>query len=159
MSGERDALRYFLTAQRRSVLAIVEGAAERDLRRPVVPSGWTPLGMIHHLAHTERYWFAQVITGAADPPGDRSEAGPFTTRSSVEDVLTFYRRQVTLSDDILASTPLGSCPAGAVLPDMAEEIHTARDVVLHMVEETARHAGHLDIARELLDGRTALGPR
>jgi hypothetical protein len=42
---------------------------------------------------------------------------------------------------------------------MADEIRTVRDVVLHMIEETARHAGHLDIARELLDGRTGLGPR
>jgi hypothetical protein len=42
---------------------------------------------------------------------------------------------------------------------MAHEIHTVRDVVLHMIEEVARHAGHLDIARELLDGRTGLGPR
>jgi hypothetical protein len=42
---------------------------------------------------------------------------------------------------------------------MADEIHTVRDVVLHLVEETARHAGHLDIARELLDGTTRLGPR
>ncbi len=163
MTGERDALHHFLGAQRRSVLAIVDGLDERDLRRPVVPSGWTPLGMVEHLAHAESYWFAEVITGAADPPGyrsaDENAAGPFTTRSPVEDVLTFYRRQMVLSDRILASTPLDSCPAGAVLPDLAKEIHTARDVVLHMIEETARHAGHLDIARELLDGKTALGPR
>jgi hypothetical protein len=42
---------------------------------------------------------------------------------------------------------------------MAEEIHSVRGVVLHIIEETARHAGHLDIARELIDGRTGLGPR
>jgi hypothetical protein len=42
---------------------------------------------------------------------------------------------------------------------MADEIYTARDVVLHMIEETARHAGHLDLSRELIDGRTGLGPR
>ncbi len=163
MSGERDALRHFIDAQRGSVLAIVDGLDERDLRRPMIPSGWTPLGMIEHLAYAESYWFAQVISGGADLPGNRAadeaETGPFTTRSPAAEVLTFYRRQVILSNEILASTSLDSRPAGAVLPDLAEEIHTARDVVLHMIEETARHAGHLDIARELLDGKTALGPR
>jgi Protein of unknown function (DUF664) len=163
VNGERDALRCFLDAQRRSVLAIVDGLDERDLRRPVVPSGWTPLGMVEHLAHAERFWFTQVIAGVAGPPrgrpADEAVAGPFATRCSVEEVLAFYRRQTVRSDGILASTSLDSLPAGAVPPDMANEIHTVRDVILHMVEEVARHAGHLDIARELLDGTTALGSR
>ena len=63
------------------------------------------------------------------------------------------------SDEILAGSQLGSQPAGRVPPDMADEIHTVRDVVLYMVEEVARHAGHLDITREILDGQTGLGPR
>ena len=74
-------------------------------------------------------------------------------------MLAFYRRQTVHSDGILASTSLDFHPAGAIPPDMANEIHTVRDVILHMVEEVARHAGHLDIARELPDGTTALGPR
>lgn len=161
--GERDALRHFLDAQRRSVLAIVAGLDERDLRRSVVPSGWTPLGMIEHLADAERFWFTRVIAGVADPPGGRSadeaEAGPFAGRRPVDETLASYHRQTAHSDKVLANTLLDSCPAGGVPPDMADEIHTARDVILHMIEEVARHAGHLDIARELLDGATALGPR
>ena len=162
---ERDALTAFLQAQRRSVLAIVEGLAERDMRRPVVHSGWTPLGMIEHLGHAEHFWFKQVVTGTADPLGEppraeaRADHGPFVTSRPVHDVLAFYREQVVRSDEILAATPLDSRPAGRIPPDMAAEIHTVRDVVLHMVEEVARHAGHLDIARELLDGETGLGPR
>jgi hypothetical protein len=74
-------------------------------------------------------------------------------------VLTVYRRQTVHSNEMLDGTSLDSRPAGDVPPDMADEIHTVRDVILHMVEEVARHAGHLDIARELLDGTTALGPR
>src|SRR5206468_3682447 len=155
----------FLQAQRRSVLAIVEGLDEYDMRRSAVLSGWTPLGMIEHLGHAERFWFTQVMTRTVDPLGDwpRAEAeaddGPFATSRPVHEVRAFYREQVARSDDILARTPLDSRPAGHVPPDMAEEIHTVRDVVLHMIEEVARHAGHLDIARELIDGETGLGPR
>jgi hypothetical protein len=121
--------------------------------------------MIEHLGYAERFWFKQVITGTADPLGDWSRAeaeaddGPFTTSRPAHEVLAFYREQVVRSDEILAGTPLDFRPAGHVPPDMADEIHTVRDVILHMIEEIARHAGHLDIARELLDGETGLGPR
>jgi len=162
---ERTALGTFLRAQRRSVFAIVEGLEDRDLRRPAAPSGWTLLGMIEHLAQAERFWFQQVITGAADPLSDRDTAEPeaddrpFATSLPVQDVLAFYREQTARSDKILANTPLDSCPAGHIPADMTGEIHTVRDIALHMMEEIARHAGHLDIARELLDGQTGLGPR
>lgn len=165
MHDERAALRAFLQAQRRSVLAIVDGLAEHDMHQPVVPSGWTPVGMIEHLGHAERFWFQQVVAGMADSPGDSAgvnagnDDGPFATSRQVDEVLTFYREQVAHSDEILAGTPLGGLPAGHIPPDMIDEVHTVRDVILHMVEEIARHAGHLDVARELLDGQTGLGPR
>ena len=160
---ERDALTAFLRAQRRCVLAIVEGLDEPAMRRPVVLSGWTALGMIEHLAQAERFWFAQVIAGTIDPPGDlpaaEADHGPFDTMQALPEVLTSYRRQTMRSDCILAGTPLDASPIGHIPPEMADEIHTVRDVVLHMIEEVARHAGHLDIARELLDGKTGFGPR
>lgn len=64
------------------------------------------------------------------------------------------------SDAVLAATPLSAPPRGRhpVLPG-EDEVTDLRWIVLHMIEETARHAGHLDIVRELLDGRTGLGPR
>jgi hypothetical protein len=163
--AERAALTAFLQAQRRSVLAIVEGLGDDSVREVVVPSGWTPLGMIEHLAHAERFWFQQVLTGRADPlpwppPGnDDDEGGPFVTGHQREEVLAFYRKQCGVSDEVLSRTALTASPSGDVLPDLADEIHDARDIILHMIEETARHAGHLDLARELIDGRTGLGPR
>ncbi len=122
--------------------------------------------MIEHLAHAERLWFQQVLTGRADPlpwpPGeDDSQGGPFVTAHPAQEVLDFYRRQCAASDEALARTALTAAPAGQVpsgLP-VTDDIRTARDIVLHMIEETARHAGHLDLARELTDGRTGLGPR
>ena len=100
--AEKQALVAFLDAQRAIVLAIVAGWAEDSLRTPVLPSGWTPLGLVKHLGFAERHWFQRVAAGSA---GD------------------------------------------------------LRRVILHMIEETARHAGHLDIARELTDNHTGLGQR
>lgn len=170
----------FLDAQRRSVLAIVEGLSDDELRKPVVPSGWTPLGLIEHLAGAEYYWFQIVAAGAggAPPEADKAveevaeeydpgEAGPFTSAESKEAVLALYRGQNEQANALLASTPLstpprGPIPAGqrdSVDPSLAAAVFDLRGIVLHMIEETARHAGHLDIARELLDGKTGLGPR
>jgi Protein of unknown function (DUF664) len=77
----------------------------------------------------------------------------------VTDVVAFYRDQGARTDTIVAGLGLDERPPGVRRTDLPTEVHDVRDVVLHLVEETARHAGHLDIARELLDGRTGLGPR
>src|ERR1022692_3800917 len=63
--AERTARTALLQAQRRSVLAIIDGLDEKGVREVAVPSGWTPLGMIEHLAHAGRFWFQQVRTGRA----------------------------------------------------------------------------------------------
>jgi hypothetical protein len=76
------------------------------------------------------------------------------------EVVAYYREQCQRSDAVLALTPLSAPPRGSHGdPDMAEEPLSVRWVVLHMIEETACHAGHLDITRELLDGRINLGLR
>jgi hypothetical protein len=164
--GERAALTAYLQAQRCSVLAIVDGLAERDMRRPVVPTGWTPLGMIEHLAGAERFWFQRVVAGISDAhrgaspeTGTETDNGPFATGRDVSEVITFYREQAARSSEILADAALDARPSGPIPADLTDQIRTVRDVALHLVEETARHAGHLDVARELLDGRTGLGPR
>jgi hypothetical protein len=72
------------------------------------------------------------------------------------EIIGFYRDQCASSDAVLAATPLSALPLGK---HGKYEPPDVRWVVLHMIEETARHAGHLDIARELLDGRTRLGSR
>src|SRR5215207_9999419 len=67
-TAEVAALMHYLAAQRESVLAIVYGLDEADLRRSVVPSGWTPLGLIEHLGWAEHFWVEHVLAGAAPPP-------------------------------------------------------------------------------------------
>lgn len=175
--SETRTLLAFLQAQRSSVLAIVEGLDEQAMRTAVMPSGWTPVGLIGHLGFAERHWFQQVTTGTAmdvpwadeqpEPAGDDAAAeaanadrrGPFTTDRPVTEVIDFYRSQCARADEVLASMPLSAAPRGTLTDEAADEVSDLRWIVLHMIEETARHAGHLDIARELLDGRTGLGPR
>jgi hypothetical protein len=166
--GERDRLKHFLDHQRSAVLATIDGLGEAQLHTPVLPSGWTPIGMILHLAGAEAMWFQWVVLGTqpqvtwndgiADPPYDPD--APFTTEHSSEAVIEQYRRQCEMSNDILQSRDLDAALLGEHGLDWPEEpITDLRWVVLHMIEETARHVGHLDAARELLDGTTGRGPR
>jgi hypothetical protein len=155
---ERDALLASLTAQREHVLDAVQGLTEAELRRPVLPSGWTCLGLVQHLTlDVERFWFRAVVAGehvelASDDAGWQVK---HTTAAS--DVLDAYREEIRLSDEILAQTPLNAAPVWwpvEVFADLPER--DLRATVLHVLTETACHAGHLDAARELIDGRQHL---
>ncbi|HXY45947.1 MAG TPA: DinB family protein [Acidimicrobiales bacterium] len=165
--GEDEMLKAFLRGQRESVLAIVEGLSEEAWHHAVVPTGWTPAGMLEHLGGAEWHWFQGVVAGKQpELPGDLDEdqspydplSVVFTSDASSAEVITFYRDQCAQSEAVLATTSLSAPPRGEhglggfEPPDV-------RWVVLHMIEETARHAGHLDIARELLDGKVRLGGR
>lgn len=151
----------FLDAQRARATAVVAGLDSEQLATPALPSGWSPLGMIEHLGHAERHWFQQVMLGKAEPlpwaedSGD--EGGPFTTTRPPHRVFAFYRDQIERANAVLASTPLSARPRGQHSPGSADQVTDLRFIVLHMIEETARHLGHLDAARELLDGRVGLG--
>jgi Protein of unknown function (DUF664) len=160
-----EMLRAFLRGQRESVLAIVEGLSEEAWHRSVVPTGWTPAGMVEHLGGAEWHWFQGVVAGKQpELPGDADEDQPpydpmtvvFTTDAPSAEVLAFYRGQCAESESVLDATPLSSPPRGK---HGWEEPPDVRWIVLHMIEETARHAGHLDMARELLDGKARLGGR
>jgi uncharacterized damage-inducible protein DinB len=156
---EKNALLMFLEAQRSSVLAIVDGLDDQALTTPVLPSGWTPLGLIEHLGHAERHWFQEIVTGSAEPLPWPDDNTPLTTPRPPSAVFAFYRAQCERSNAVLASLPLSTPPRGRHPGWLGEETTDLRRIVLHMIEETARHAGHLDVVRELLDGKTGLGPR
>ncbi len=171
MTGNRiedtgdQALLDFLHAQRDAVLAIVAGLDEEAWHRSIVPSGWTPAGLVDHLGGAEWHWFQGVVAGAEpEPPPGEEDLPPYDpTAAFVSDlpsaeIIAFYRDQCARSDAVLAVTPLSAPPRGKH-GDPDNEPPDVRWIVLHMIEETARHAGHLDITRELLDGQTSLGPR
>ena len=163
--GQDQILLEFLAVQREAVLAIVEGLHEEAWHRSVVPTGWTPAGLVEHLGGAEFHWFQIVVAGAEIelPEGEEMEPydpmAAFVTDMSSAEVIAQYRDICARSDAVLAVTPLSAAPRGIHGDPGMEEPPTVRWVVLHMIEETARHAGHLDIARELLDGQTRLGPR
>lgn len=165
--ADRPALLAALEYQRASVRSIVDGLAEEDWHTSVVPSGWTPAGLVAHLGGAERHWTCDVVLShdpghpfddeASDEPYDPNAA--FVTDWPSSKVLTYYRDQTRQTDEMLAETALDAPPRGRHGESAADQPATVREIVLHLIEETAAHSGHLEIARELLDGRTQLGLR
>ena len=159
---ERVPLLGQLAAQRRHVLSALEGLSDDDLRRPVLPSGWTSLGLVRHLTlGVERYWFHTVVGGvpldywptSADEPGRPADWYVDAAEPAVEVI-----DAIATSDDVIAGLRLSAPPrlpepwwdeVGMSFPDL-------RSIVLHALVDTAVHAGHLDAARELIDGRQHL---
>ena len=163
--AEDQVLLDFLAAQRETVLEIVAGLDEEAWHRSVVPSGWTPAGLVEHLSGVELHWFQEVVAGAdMTAPGDEDlppydPMAAFVTDWSSADIIAEYRELCARSDAVLAVTSLSARPRGRHGDPEVAEPRTVRWVVLHVIEEIARHAGHLDIARELLDGKTRLGQK
>jgi hypothetical protein len=156
--AESAALLKSLTGQREHVLGILEGLSDADLRRPVLPSGWTCIGLVHHLAiDVERFWFRNVMAGEPiDPTADDEDAWQVGADVRVDDVLSLYRQEIDLADAIITRSDIAAAPAW--WPDFFPSFRLGdlRQIMLHVIAETACHAGHLDAARELIDGRTWL---
>lgn len=153
---EVAALLASLNSQREHVLGILEGLPDEALRRPVLPSGWNCIGLVQHLTFdVERFWFRHVMAGeprdAPDTPEDAWHVDPGTLPDAV---LSGYRREIGRADEIIAATPLHAAPAW--WPDFfgSYRLDDLLQVMLHVITETACHAGHLDAVRELIDGRT-----
>lgn len=157
----RRAVLHRLTAVRRHVLDTVDGIDDDRLRRCVLPSGWAPVEMLRHLAlGGEEYWFHHVVGGgdlgswSAQPRGDWTVPGDVVPG----EVVAAYRAAIATSDEVLADVALA---AGPRRPDpdwdaWGVSFPSVLDVVMHVIEETATHAGHLDAARELIDGHQRL---
>lgn len=153
---ENDVLLGVLRAQRRHVVAAVDGLDDEAMRRPVLPSGWSCVELVHHLTHDdERFWTRAVIAGDRAVIAGLDDTGwTVPDGCSVGDVLAAYADAAAASDDTVAAADLDAPPAW--WPDFFPpefRLDTVREVVLHLVTETAAHAGHLDAVRELLDGR------
>ncbi|MFC9121022.1 DinB family protein [Streptomyces sp. NPDC057067] len=162
MTGAPDpeirSLLSFLHGQRRHVLGILDGLDTDALCRPVLPSGWNCLGLVQHLAlDVERFWFRAVVAGDQDviessaAEGDAWQVDP---EVQAAEILDRYRTEAGLADTVISATAADAPLAWWPHHLFGEpHLHTLRDVLLHVITETACHAGHLDAARELLDGR------
>lgn len=151
--GESDVFLSSLNAQRDHVLGILEGLPAEALRRAVLPSGWTALGLVNHLAlDVERFWFRVIMTGEDVELPEDAEAWQVSVATPPDAVLSLYRQEITRANEIIAATPLGTPPAQWPERWSSWRLANLREVLLHVTTETACHAGHLDAVRELIDG-------
>ena len=150
----KTALHASLTGQRAHVLTMLDDLDDDATQRAVLPSGWSIAGLITHLTlDDERFWFRAVVGGdlTACPNQDSWRLG---ADLSAAEVRQRYRDEIALSDEIIAATTLDA-PVGWWPDELFGDwrLTSLHEVMLHMTTETACHAGHLDAARELIDGR------
>ncbi len=145
--AENDVLAGFLDYLRAAVAAKAEGVPETQARAPGVPSGTNLLGLVRHLTYVERHWLLghDVTDWKATfhpAPGDTAE----TILAAYRETNAAANEQITSWDNL---TEAGPRPAKRGNPAPSR-----RWTLAHLIEETARHAGHADILRELVDGTT-----
>jgi hypothetical protein len=149
---ERSMLSGFLDWYRSVVERKAEGLTLDDATRVMTPTGLSPLGVVAHLAAVEVAWFAETFDGQpVDPIWDDHGSFRMLDSDTVESVLAEYRDACSRSRRVVAAAPSLddlSARTGGVWGHVS-----LRWILVHMIEETARHAGHLDIMRETIDGR------
>lgn len=155
----REVLLEYLDFYRGVVRAKVSGLTDEELHTSFVPSGWTPVELVNHLLHVERRWMVWGFEGESldDPWADSRDGRWYVSREqSIEALLDALdaggsrTRAIVLSSDLADLGAPGERWEGADPPALER-------VLLHLIQEYARHAGHLDIVRELADGSVGEG--
>ncbi|MDT0277073.1 DinB family protein [Blastococcus goldschmidtiae] len=153
--GKADLLDY-LREGRQILMFKLDGLSEYDLRRPLTPTGTNLLGLLKHLAYVEMGYFGPVF----GPPAPEAEAWVAedtednadmwaTAEETRADVVALYRRAWAVADATVAELPLDAVGTVPWWSDPQVSLHR---VLVHVIAETHRHAGHADIVRELVDG-------
>lgn len=159
--GELATIREYLSHYRLTLgLKCEDLSLEQLATRSVPPSTMSLLGLVRHMARVEHNWFQRSLQGRSDTPRlywsaenhdldfDDAVADP----AVVEDAFTTWKAQIAAADQWLD----GLTDLGAVVRTPQGEQASVRDILVHMVEEYARHCGHADLLRECIDGRTGL---
>ncbi|MEV6104336.1 DinB family protein [Streptomyces sp. NPDC051940] len=154
--GERDTLAGYLRDQRLTLGLKCDGLdAEQLASRSVPPSNLSLLGLVRHLAGVEQYWFRQVMAGEKTerhfrpegrPNGDFEDAA--ADPAQVAEAWEIWRTEVEFAERLVAEAPDMDVRGGS-----DDEPIALREVLVHMIEEYARHLGHADFLRERIDGR------
>ena len=161
MDAKAD-LRRYLQLAREAMLWKLEGLAEYDVRRPMTPTGTNLLGLVKHLAYIELGYFGDTFGRPYDGPQPwlDEDVDPTTdlwatAEESREEILALYRRAWAVTDATIEALPLD---AEGEVPWWRPETRrvTLHRVLVHVIAETHRHAGHADIVRELIDGAAGL---
>jgi uncharacterized damage-inducible protein DinB len=157
IAGERATILDYLRGYRLTMELKCDGLdAEQLARRSVPPSTMSLLGLVRHMADVERQWFRRVMAGADAPPlywsddvKDADWAGAVADPAVVADAWRAWRDEVAFAEKFVDDSPdlgvKGTMKDGGQLE--------LREVIVHMIEEYARHAGHADLLRERIDGR------
>jgi uncharacterized damage-inducible protein DinB len=155
-------LQRYLQLSRDAVLWKLEGLSPHDSRRPLVPTGTNLLGLVKHLASVESGYFGATFGRpfAEDLPWMAEDAEPnadmwAAADESVEGIVALYRRVWAHSDATIAALTLDSIGRVPWWPDDRAEV-TLHRILVHMIAETNRHAGHADLVRELVDDTVGL---
>jgi hypothetical protein len=147
VTPELRQLQAALDAQRAGVLKKVAGLSDADARRSTVSSGTNLAGLLQHLTFVEGKWFGQIVAGRPANPGNRSMS--VDPSIPLRALRAEYRAACDASDAVIAALGDADAPVHHDGKD-----RNLRWAILAVIEETARHAGHADIIREQIDGRT-----
>lgn len=161
--SEKDILHRYLDEAREALRWKLDGLSEYDVRRPLTPHGTNLLGLVKHLSGCEMGYFGAVFGRPfPDPPAWLSSDVPdvdmwATPDESRECIVDLYRRACAHADETIRTRDLDA--VGEVPPWPPERRRvTLHQILVHMIAETSRHAGHADIVRELVDGSTGRLP-
>lgn len=153
VADERDGLLIFLAQQRDALRAAALGVTDEQARLTPTASTLSLGGLMKHCARTERRWVVAGIAGQPLPGLWPPEDWPADFRLEADEtlagVLDYYAETAVLTEQIVAAA------ADLGMPTANDERVSVRWVLLHLIKETARHAGHADIVRESLDGQRA----
>ncbi|HLL07479.1 MAG TPA: DinB family protein [Nocardioidaceae bacterium] len=158
--GEKATLREYLSNYRLTLELKCSGLdAEQLARRAVPPSTLSLLGLIRHLAQMENHWFQRVLQERRDQPrlfkrdddGDADFNGAVADPAVVEEAFATWKAEIAAADEWLDALDEDCLGQDVSFHDGSVSV---RDVLVHVIEEYARHAGHADLLRECIDGRT-----
>jgi Protein of unknown function (DUF664) len=159
VASDTELLLAYLDTQREHVLGILEGLSDDQLRASLLPSGWTSLGLVRHLTFdVEHYWVQCIVAGDSldffkENDLDDGAVWSVTPTVTSAEIFADYRQEWEKSNETLRRVSFDAAPAQRDEWWGEWKVPDVRFVVLHMIEETACHAGHLDVVRELIDGR------
>jgi uncharacterized damage-inducible protein DinB len=158
--GEKATYREYLTNYRLTLEMKCEGLdVEQLARRSVLPSSLSLLGLVRHVAQMENHWFQRVLQGRTDAARlfkreddrDWDFNGAIADPAVVDEAFAAWKTEIARADEWLDALVEGELGREMPLHDGTVSI---RDVLVHVIEEYARHAGHADLLREAIDGRT-----
>ena len=154
VADERAALTQQLDFHRATLLRKLEGLDAEQLRRPMTASGLSLLGLVKHLADTEQGWFLKIYGGSPEPDLFATEGDPTAefrveAEETTDAIVEAYVRTCERARAVVAA---GGLDDVVTTPSGAEA--NLRAILLHLIQETARHNGHADIIREAIDGTT-----